>query len=480
MGTIRFAIALALAKLAILVLKITPFGGTDFPGGLALKICPDFLERIEKPAKIVGITGTNGKTTVSNLISDCLRAMDIQVLNNGAGSNIESGIATCLIQGVSLFGREKYGTAVLEIDERASRVIFPWVEPDVLLVTNLTRDSIMRNGHPEYIQQVLTHYMPSKTKLVLNADDLIASGVAPSNPRKYFGIAGMPGDRKVNTNLIDDYPICPLCHKRLAYEYNRYSNIGKAYCPVCGFRSPGYDYTGEVFVDSTGESGRPRGKYMRISTDTRSEEFPLLHDSVFNMYNQVAAVVTLLEMGMRMVDIKTAMARQTIVKSRYDSIRIGSITITTLLCKNKNAYATSRVFEYISKQPGDKEIMLLNNTLEDAKTWSENTCWHFDCDFELLCDDRIKRVVVFGDRALDLRFRMILAGVPDNRIVCVDDYKDAPAALQYFDHDNIYVLYGTDPMKVGKEATDLAVELAQERQERMEGGRRHEDRASLS
>lgn len=463
MGTIRFAVALVVAKLAILALSVTKFGGTDFPGRLALKICPDFLERIEKPAKIVGITGTNGKTTVSNLVSDCLRAMDIQVLNNSAGSNIESGITTCLIRGVSLFGREKYGTAVLEIDEKASRVIFPWVEPDILLVTNLTRDSIMRNGHPEYIQQVLTHYMPAKTKLILNADDLIASGVAPSNPRRYFGIAGMPGDKKVNTNLIDDYPICPVCHRRLAYEYNRYSNVGKAYCPACGFRSPGYDYTGELLLNTTDGSTRPRGKYIRISTDTRDDEFPVLQDSVFNLYNEVAAVATLMEMGMRMVDIKKAMSKQEIIKTRFDSVRIGTINIFTMLSKNKNAYATSRVFEYIMAQPGNKEICLLNNTLEDAKTWSENTCWHYDCDFELLSDDRVKRVVVFGDRAWDLKLRMMIAGVPEDRIRCVEDYKDAPAALQYFENDNIYILYGTDPMKVGREATEIAVELAQKR-----------------
>ena len=46
--------------------------------------------------------------------------------------------------------------AVLEVDERASVRIFPYVKPDYAVVTNLTRDSIMRNAHPGYIADILT------------------------------------------------------------------------------------------------------------------------------------------------------------------------------------------------------------------------------------------------------------------------------------------------------------------------------------
>ena len=80
---------------------------------------------------------------------------------------------------------------MLEIDERSSKRIYPFMKPDILALTNLFRDSIMRNAHPQYIADFLTDSIPPETKLVVNADDLIAASVAPDNPRVYFGIERM-------------------------------------------------------------------------------------------------------------------------------------------------------------------------------------------------------------------------------------------------------------------------------------------------
>ncbi len=74
MGKLRFLFALWMAKLSIPALKITRHNGTDFPGSLAVKLCPDFLKYIGKPAHIVAVTGTNGKTTVANMLKDVLTA----------------------------------------------------------------------------------------------------------------------------------------------------------------------------------------------------------------------------------------------------------------------------------------------------------------------------------------------------------------------------------------------------------------------
>ena len=63
MGKLRYFCALIIAKLSIIALKMTGHKGTNFPGIVAIKICPNFLKYIKLPNKIIGVTGTNGKTT---------------------------------------------------------------------------------------------------------------------------------------------------------------------------------------------------------------------------------------------------------------------------------------------------------------------------------------------------------------------------------------------------------------------------------
>ena len=202
MGKLRFYFALWMAKLSIPALAITHHNGTDFPGSLALKICPDFLKYVGKPETIVAITGTNGKTTVSNMLSGLLESEGRHVVTNRTGSNIVSGIATALLRGCNLAGKvTKYDIAVLEVDERSSLRIYPYVQPDFVAITNLCRDSTMRHAHPDFIASIISQAMPEKTTLILNADDLISDTVAPQNKRVYFGIDRMPGDVTDCVNL---------------------------------------------------------------------------------------------------------------------------------------------------------------------------------------------------------------------------------------------------------------------------------------
>ena len=116
MGKLRFFIALWIAKLSVVALRITKHNGTNFPGVVALRICPQFLKYIGKPEKVIGVTGTNGKTTVSNLIVDALAMEGISVVNNRLGSNINTGIATSLIQACGPSGKCREKMGLFEID----------------------------------------------------------------------------------------------------------------------------------------------------------------------------------------------------------------------------------------------------------------------------------------------------------------------------------------------------------------------------
>ena len=138
-----------------------------------------------------------------------------------------------------------------------------------------------------------------------------------------------------------------------------------------------------------------------------------------------------------------------IVGTRYDIKKVADKKIHMMLAKDKNAFAGSRVFEYISQTPGTKEIIIMNSCQDDAVHWSENICWLYDCDFEFLNHESIKNIVVCGPRVKDYRYRLLLAGVPDEKISYTDKEIDAPKQLKYLDNDNIFVLYGTDSITLG-------------------------------
>ena len=419
MGKLRFLLALWLAKLSVPALKITRHNGTDFPGSLALKLCPDFLRYVGKPGTIIAVTGTNGKTTVSNLLTDILEADGKKVLSNRSGSNITSGISTALLRGCDLLGRAKpYDMAVLEVDERASVRIFPYVKPDYVVVTNLTRDSIMRNG---YIADILTRSIPQTATMILNADDLITCGVAPENRRVYFGVDRLPGDTTRCENLIDDLRICPKCSGKLTYVYRRYHHIGKCVCPDCGFHSPESDY---LATDVDMEKGT-----MALREGGEEHPYRLISDSVPNLYNMVTVIAVLRQLGYSHEAISGYMSRAAVVATRHMEEQVGDVKLVRQMSKEKNALAGSRTFQYIAQRPGTKELLLMMNCLGDAHHWSENTCWIFDADFEYLCNDSVVQLVCTGARCRDYKLRLLMAGVPQERIVCEPDVRFCDAVL---------------------------------------------------
>ncbi len=454
LGKLRFYAALWAAKLSRPILKITKHHGTNFPGKLAVRICPDFLKYVNKPEKILCVTGTNGKTTVSNLICDVLERSGEKVLHNRYGSNIIYGVATSLLSGVNFLNRPQYRTAVLEVDERSAKRIYPWLKPSFIVVTNLFRDSIMRNAHPHYIADFLTASIPPDAKLILNADDLIASSVAPDNPRVYFGIRRMETDVTQCVNLINDSRICPQCGAGLQYEYLRYHHIGKAYCPECGFRAPEYDYEGRD-VDLNAMT-------MTIADRGGAQSYRLLSDAVFNIYNMVAAAAALRELGMTHEEIARHMNDTNIVESRHREETAGGVTFVMQMAKDKNALACSRAFDYISHQEGRKELFLMMNCLSDEKHWSENITWLYDCDFEFLAREDITHVVAAGPRARDYRLRLLLAGVPEDRISCEEDEFAAVELLRLERGSRVYFLYGTDSLDRSDQILHRAEQRAEE------------------
>ena len=453
----RFYIALWGAKMGTILLKILRRNATFFPGKFALKICPDFIGKIGKPKNIVAVTGTNGKTTVCNMTEDILKDNNIDFIDNKYGSNIDAGVATTLIGGASVTGKAKKDLAILEVDERSSPKIYPYLTPTYLVCTNLFRDSLMRNAHTEFISSLLTKYIPKDTTLILNGDDLITSNIAPSNKRIYFGIDRLDTDGDKCENIARDIIVCPKCNTKLEYKYVRYNHIGRAHCPKCDFKSPDIDY---LATNLDLENMK-----LALKHDNTEEIYDLISDNIINIYNIVTVITILKTLGLTCTQINESLKKQKIVDTRYSEEVVCGKKVITHLSKGMNPIACSRVFDYTRKYKGNKAVILLLDDLHEAANGNENTAWQYDTDYEFLNDDSIKQIIIAGARYLDGLVRLEIAGVQKEKITYQRDELSAIDKLKLDGIETIFILhdlYAIDLKNAVKNKVEIMIKNEEE------------------
>ncbi len=433
----RLRLALFAAKFAAVMLKafgrLLHFNGTYFPGKVALKICPDFLKQVAKPKIVIAVTGTDGKTTTCNLLSDALEKCGMKVLNNRFGSNVYEGVVAAFLSGVTLTNRCRYDIAVIEVDERSSHQIYPSMKPDYLVVTNLFRDSMKRNAHPEFIFNFIEKAMPEGCTLIQNADDSISMRLGEDHPKVFFGIDRLTSDRKEGVNIINDARICPKCHHKLTYDFVRYHHIGRFRCENCGFASPRPDYEATEINWEKGE--------MTVRHGDAETIYPLISDTLHNTYNELTVITVMSELQIEEAKIKETVGSLEVTKTRYNHTKIGDIDVITSISKGQNAVACSIVFRYVASQPGEKELLLLIEDHGDNQHSYENTAWLYDCDFEFLNTEEITRIVIGGKFSEDIALRLMLAGVPKEKLFVEHNPMDTAKDLTYDKDKTVYILY---------------------------------------
>mgnify|MGYP002626665181 CR=1 FL=1 len=441
---LRFYFALFFAKGTALVLKLIGRKGTSMPGSWAIILCPDFLGRMPRPRRVVGITGTNGKTTVANMVEDILEDNGYDFVCNRSGTNVATGVASALIANSTFLGKPKKDLAVFELDERSSPNIFPYIKPDLLLVTNIFRDSYKRNAHMEFILDILEQYIPPETRLVVNADDLLCSGIRTGNPRATFAIDRQPGETAEARNIVRDVTACPACGGPLTWDFIRYHHIGRAHCQACGFASPQGDYR---VLSMAGDT-------MTLDLKGRQMDFPLPDEHTINVYNSLSAIAFLAEFGLAPEAIAASMKKMTISATRYSEEAVGDKKVILHLAKGQNPIACSRAFENIREYPGTKSVVLFLDDYFDAAHSVENTSWYYDTDFEFLADPSVKRLYVAGRRHWDVLLRLEMAGVPAERVVHQQDVETAADMVDLADADAVFILYDVYTISLAQRTRD--------------------------
>lgn len=400
----RFLLACLIGKLTALVGR--PFGrSTNLPGELALKICPDLFSHFQFRGKIIAVTGSNGKTTTANMIASILSSQGKQVVNNAKGSNLTGGVATTLLCAAKR-GVISAEYVVLEVDERYSVLIFRHFSPDVMLVTNLFRDQLTRNGNVDVIVDKLTTAIAPSVTLVLNANDPISSTLCPENKRVYYGLERTSLSSDVSRNITHDAKVCPKCLHPMGYEYYHYNHVGKYTCSHCGHTTPEPDFV-------AGEIDLSGGDYT-INRQAVHTDYVCLS----NLLNCTSAVAACCTAGLPFEQAISGLSSVKVNRNRYDTFTVLDRPALMILSKNQNPVSYDQSIDFVTQKEGDKTVICYVNNINHTN--HKDTTWLYDISFERL-NTPDTTIVCTGPRAWDLAVRLELGGFDKSRVLLQPD-----------------------------------------------------------
>ncbi len=383
-------------------------------------MAPDAIARLgaELDGPIVLISATNGKTTTAAMVAAALRAAGRPPIHNKAGSNMNRGIATALLeQRTAAPG----GGGLFEVDEAWLRPVAAELVPDLIVLANLFRDQLDRYGELERLVDDWAKMLETRVQrggdwsLVLNADDPLVSDLgrdADGAPRPgvvYFGVDD-PSVSLAEPQHAHDAKHCRRCGAPYQYERFYMGHLGHYRCPDCDSARPRPSVAARR-VELLGFDG------SRVEVDSPAGpiNFTLPLPGLYNVYNAVAASAALLQLGLGPAAIATSLEATAAVFGRVEEIQIEGRRVAILLIKNP--IGASEVLRTLAQPAQPLELWIaLNDKIADGRDIS----WVWDADFEPPAE-LILRVTCSGSRAPEMANRLKYAGWDPARIVVDDD-----------------------------------------------------------
>ena len=237
---LRVMTAVLACKLCRALIRLLGRGGTDFPGRVALKLCPNLLGELARNVTTVIVTGTNGKTTTSRMIEQSWQDAGISYFANKSGANLLSGVTAEFAVHSTLTGRCRYSHALIESDEAALKFISKYVDAKVIVYTNVFRDQLDRYGEVTHTLSKLRVGAQNSPNAVLclNADDSLITSLHDDvpNPVIFYGVSTPLYEEQVSD--LSDAPYCIKCKSEYQYDFVTYGHLGGYRCPRCGYARP--------------------------------------------------------------------------------------------------------------------------------------------------------------------------------------------------------------------------------------------------
>jgi len=420
----RLAVLCAKAT-ASFIRKLNRGSGVTLPGYIARLIEPNILNVMSAMVseKIIVTMGTNGKTTTNAILAAALEAEGNKVIINRTGANMLNGIISAFVLATNKQGQLHAQYACIEVDEIASVRVLPKLQPDRILLTNISRDQLDRFGEIDITFQTLKLAISGvSATLIINGDDVLSYSLAlqSSNPFVTYGI---------NQQIFDDFArsdsrdsiFCRSCGEKLTYQFYHYGHLGKFHCD-CGLTHPKIDYSATQIV-------REEEVYSFQLADVTIRSTAR---TPYNIYNTLSAYATLQTLEISMPNLKSALESFDYGNNRECMLMIGNSRVQLHLAKNPIGFQQKISLILQDETPKDL-ILLINDTYQDG----EDVSWLWDVDFQYLADTKAATITTAGTRQYDIGLRLKYEGILS------DSTADLPQTLTHLLENgtkNIYII----------------------------------------
>jgi lipid II isoglutaminyl synthase (glutamine-hydrolysing) len=336
--------------------------GSVIGGVIGLRLQPDLLSLLAEGRQIVLVTGTNGKTTTTRLISAALGTLGQQVASNAFGANMEAGL-------VSALARAPDATlAVLEVDEKYIPSTLQKTGARVVVLLNLSRDQMDRAAEIWMLARRWREALAAAPdcRVIANADDPLVAWAAGQARQVTWVAAGQ--------RWHDDSWCCPQCGSHLRRDGDDW------YCRECSYRRPPIRWmlADDQVIDPAG----------------RSRPLNLVLPGRANKSNAVMALAVAEVFGVSVPQALPAVAQVRSVAGRYTQVSRNGCALRLLLAKNPAGW-----LEALDVLDPGPVLLAVNAQVPDGR----DTSWLWDVDYRRL---RGRTVFVTGERQIDLAVRL--------------------------------------------------------------------------
>jgi len=382
----RARLATTVGGAAATVSRLAGKGDGSVIGGIiGLRLQPGLLSLLARGRQVVLVTGTNGKTTTTRLITAALSDLGQEVATNAFGANMEAGLTAALGQAPDA------PLAVLEVDEKYLPAVLAATRAQVVALLNLSRDQMDRAAEIWLVARRWREALAAAPgcRVVANADDPLIAWAAGAAPGVVWVAAGQ--------RWHEDSWCCPRCGSHLSRD-----ELGWR-CGECEFARPPARWVldGMSVIDSQG----------------RVHDLALTLPGQANRANAVVALAVAEEFHVDAVQALPRLREVTSVAGRYTQVERHGRQVRLLLAKNPAGWLEA--FDVLD-QPPVPVLLSVNAREPDGR----DTSWLWDVDYRVL---RGRPVFAGGERRLDLAVRLEADQVPFELAENVDDAVDRVA-----------------------------------------------------